>query len=133
MSVAHDQKSLRASFPGISDRELDERGATWTAREIAQQPEVWLQVAQQIAAARARLDALLGPLLSQPNLRIVLTGAGTSAFIGNCLAPALSAHLQQRVDAVPTTDIVSRAAPQRTLTRASRGNQRSQFCNDIEL
>ena len=110
MNAAHDQKSLSASFPGIPTRELDERGATWTAREIAQQPHVWLQVAQQIEAGRAKLDALLSPLFAQPALRIVLTGAGTSAFIGNCLAPALSAHLQRRVDAMPTTDIVSAPA-----------------------
>ena len=39
---------------------------------------------------RARLDGFLAPLLADPALRIVLTGAGTSAFIGDCLAPALS-------------------------------------------
>ena len=35
----------------------------------------------------------LAPLLADPSLRIVLTGAGTSAFIGDCLAPALAAQL----------------------------------------
>jgi tagatose-6-phosphate ketose/aldose isomerase len=110
MNAAHYQKSLGAAFPGISGSELDERGATWTAREIAQQPDVWLQVAQQIGASQTQIDSLLRPLLAEPALRIVLTGAGTSAFIGNCLAPALAAHLQRRVDAVPTTDIVSAPA-----------------------
>jgi tagatose-6-phosphate ketose/aldose isomerase len=37
----------------------------------------------------------------------VLTGAGTSAFIGDCLAPALALHLGRRVDAVATTDLVT--------------------------
>src|SRR5947208_14635454 len=45
-------------------------------------------------------------MLSQPDLRIVLTGAGTSAFIGECLAPALARKLA-RVEAIPTTDIVA--------------------------
>src|SRR5437763_11167235 len=36
----------------------------------------------------------------------VLTGAGTSAFIGECLAPALARKLA-RVEAIPTTDIVA--------------------------
>jgi tagatose-6-phosphate ketose/aldose isomerase len=36
-----------------------------------------------------------------------LTGAGTSAFAGEILAPALSRRMGRRVDAVATTDIVS--------------------------
>ena len=70
-------------------RLLESRGGMWTAREIAQQPAVWLQVARLLAAERARAGAFLTPLLADPALRIVLTGAGTSAFIGECLAPAL--------------------------------------------
>jgi tagatose-6-phosphate ketose/aldose isomerase len=42
-----------------------------------------------------------------PLARVILTGAGTSAYIGACLAPILDAQLAARVDAVPTTDIVS--------------------------
>jgi tagatose-6-phosphate ketose/aldose isomerase len=110
MNAAQDPNSLDAGFPGIPAGELDKRGATWTAREIAQQPDVWLQVAQQIETARNTLDAFLRPLVAQPTLRVVLTGAGTSAFIGTCLAPALSSELRRRVDAVPTTDIVSAPA-----------------------
>jgi tagatose-6-phosphate ketose/aldose isomerase len=35
-----------------------------------------------------------------------MTGAGTSAFIGECLAPYLGACLPCRVEAIPTTDLV---------------------------
>src|SRR5215213_3887380 len=94
-------------LPGLSQSDLEARGAAWTAREIAQQPTVWLEVQSLIASARTRLDGFLAPLLADPSLRIVLSGAGTSAFIGDCLAPALSAHLRRRVDAVATTDLVS--------------------------
>ena len=47
-----------------------------------------------------------------PSLRIVLTGAGTSAYIGQCLAPAL-ARAGRNAAAIPTTDIV--ASPRSTL------------------
>ena len=94
-------------LPHFSPAELEARGATWTAREIAQQPAVWSEIAQLVTDERARLDKFLAPLLADPALRIVLSGAGTSAFIGNCLAPALSAHLRRRVDAIATTDLVS--------------------------
>lgn len=95
----------------LDPTDLDQRGGTHTAREIAHQPAVWQAVHAQLQAERARLDAFLQPLLALPDLRIVLTGAGSSAFIGQCLAPALLRLLGQRpgirVEAVATTDIVS--------------------------
>jgi len=94
-------------FPGLTAAELAQYGAAWTAREIAQQPDLWLQVAQLVRAQHSNLDGFLAPLLANPALRVVLTGAGTSAFIGDCLAPALALHLGRRVDAVATTDLVT--------------------------
>lgn len=91
--------------------DLARRGARHTAREIAQQPAVWRALHDLLQRDRAALDAFLSPLLARPDLRIVLTGAGSSAFIGQCLAPALLKRLGQRpgirVEAVATTDIVS--------------------------
>jgi tagatose-6-phosphate ketose/aldose isomerase len=40
-------------------------------------------------------------------MRIVLTGAGTSGFIGECLAPALARRTSLRVEAISTTDLVA--------------------------
>lgn len=94
--------------------ELDRRGATHTAREIAQQPQVWRSVHALVQSQRAAIDALLQPLLALPDLRIVLTGAGSSAFIGQCLTPALLQQLGAkpglRIEAIATTDIVSNPA-----------------------
>ncbi|KQW48262.1 MULTISPECIES: SIS domain-containing protein [unclassified Roseateles] len=95
----------------LDPTDLDHRGAAHTAREIAHQPAVWQTVYAQLQAERPALDAFLNPLLALPQLRIVLTGAGSSAFIGQCIAPALLRQLGQRpgirVEAVATTDIVS--------------------------
>jgi tagatose-6-phosphate ketose/aldose isomerase len=82
-------------------------GSEATVREITQQPDVWLEASTGIAARREEIDAFLAPLLARPELRIVLTGAGTSAFIGEIAAPALTRTLRRRIDAVATTDIVS--------------------------
>ena len=92
---------------GLPAAELESRGAAWTAREIAQQPDVWIEVGALIARQRADLDGFLQPLTADSRLRVVLTGAGTSAYIGDCLAPALSARLQRRVEAIATTDLLS--------------------------
>ncbi len=78
-----------------------------TGREIAHQPTMWRRVAADITARQDEVQRFLGPLLALDDLRIVLTGAGTSAFVGEILAPALTRQLRRRVDAVPTTDIVS--------------------------
>ncbi|MGH8316483.1 MAG: SIS domain-containing protein [Steroidobacteraceae bacterium] len=96
---------------GLSATQIRSAGAQWTAREIAQQPQLWPQIASQVGADGG-LRAHLAPLLDNPALRIVLTGAGTSAYIGKCLAPALS-QAGRQAEAIPTTDIV--ASPQGTL------------------
>lgn len=92
---------------GLSAAQIDRAGAHWTAREVLQQPRIWSETETLIAQQSERLRAFLKPLLETPNLRIVLTGAGTSAFIGECLAPALARALDTRVDAVATTDLVA--------------------------
>lgn len=89
----------------ISD--LGQRGATDTSREIAQQPTVWREVASVIAESGAATTAFLQPLLDRPDLRVILSGAGTSSYVGDVLAPALRRRLGRRVDAVATTDIVA--------------------------
>jgi tagatose-6-phosphate ketose/aldose isomerase len=94
---------------GMDAAAVDAAGAHWTAREILQQPQVWVQIGAQISAVRAQLASFLAPLLQQPDLRIVLSGAGTSAFVGECLAPVLSRALGRRVEAIATTDLVASA------------------------
>lgn len=90
---------------GFSEDQLDMLGAGLTAREIAQQGTVWMR-ADVIDNQRTEVAAFLAPLLARENLRIILTGAGTSAFIGECLLPALLAQ-GRRAEAIPTTDLVS--------------------------
>lgn len=86
---------------------LDVEGSAHTAREIAQQPAVWRKVVDLIGSARAEIDAKIGPLLARDDVRIVFTGAGTSAYVGETIAPALGERSGRPADAVPTTDIVS--------------------------
>ena len=75
-----------------------------TILEIGQQPDVWREVAGRADEAAA---GFLREVAGRPDIRIVLTGAGSSAFLGEIAAPALRRHLGRRVEAVPTTDIVA--------------------------
>jgi len=96
-------------YLGLAGSFLESYGASHTAREIAQQPEAWRQTQKLLDAERAPIERFLAPLLADRDLRIILTGAGSSAYIGQCLAPTLLRHSGRRVEAIATTDLV--AAP----------------------
>lgn len=95
---------------GLSEADLVAADALWTAREIEQQPRMLERTHALVTALHARIQAFVSPVTGRPDARVILTGAGTSAYIGLCLAPLLARQLSARVEAVATTDIVS--APQ---------------------
>lgn len=95
---------------GATEAELIASGAIWTAREIEQQPRMLQQTHALVGRLHAAIQAFAAPLAGDPAARVILAGAGTSAYIGQCVAPLLDRALAARVDAVPTTDIV--CAPQ---------------------
>ncbi len=92
---------------GYEEDFLKLKGGLWTAREIEQQPEMLRQTHAVLENAKAEIEGYLGPLLGNTATRIVLIGAGTSAFIGDILAPLLARALMRRVDAIATTDLAS--------------------------
>lgn len=92
---------------GLPESQLRAAGAWWTAREIEQQPQTLRLTHALVRDLRERIDAFVEPIASDPGARIVLAGAGTSAYIGQCLAPLLDTRLPAQVDAIATTDIVS--------------------------
>src|ERR1700730_18882198 len=98
------------NYFGLTPEEIETRGGQWTAREIVQQPEIWQEVEQLIRSDTGGVAAFLTPLLQRPELRIVLTGAGTSSFIGECLAPALLKQYGRWVGGVATTELVGSPA-----------------------
>lgn len=106
MQAVQDAVQDGSTIFGQDVSRLDALGGGVTAREIAQQPKVWPQIDALVAGQRAQIDAFLAPLLARPELRIVMTGAGTSAFIGECLTPGLLRQ-GRRAESLPTTDLVS--------------------------
>jgi tagatose-6-phosphate ketose/aldose isomerase len=99
---------------GLSTAKSKAGGAYWTAREIAQQPQLWREIAQLVAGDRALAGFLQQQRMDEPR-RVVLSGAGTSSFIGECLAPAVAHQGWPRAEAIATTDIV--ASPGSLLVR----------------
>src|SRR5689334_24663421 len=96
----------------MTDSAHNEGGAT--IAEIGQQPDTWREVG---GLSDDDIAGFLREVLNRPNLRVILTGAGSSAFAGDIAAPALRRHLRLRVEAIPTTSIV--ANPTDYLERAT--------------
>ncbi|ASG03044.1 SIS domain-containing protein [Vibrio anguillarum] len=86
---------------------LEQHNGIHTAKEISHQPRLWRALADILEQQYDAVSAFLNPRLAQPNLRIILTGAGTSAFVGDAAVPFIQAGLRFQVESIPTTDIVS--------------------------
>jgi tagatose-6-phosphate ketose/aldose isomerase len=91
---------------GFEDDLLNELGAEHTANEIAAQPTLWLKIYRQILEDNERISSYLNAALPEVS-KIILTGAGTSAFIGLSLHGTFYRSLKIHTDAVATTDLVS--------------------------
>ncbi|WP_392564388.1 SIS domain-containing protein [Orbus wheelerorum] len=86
---------------------LQRHHAKHTAKEINQQPRIWQNLCLALKNNQSQWQAFLRPLLADPNLNIILTGAGSSAFAGSTLAPWLRQKTGLNVHAYGTTEIVS--------------------------
>ncbi len=94
----------------MTSEELQNKNAINTATEIYQQPAVWDELIDMLSAQREELNHFIDSIYKKHEyVRVVLTGAGTSAFIGDTLVPALAKenNVNVQFNAVPTTDIVS--------------------------
>ncbi|WP_432510768.1 SIS domain-containing protein [Kineococcus sp. SYSU DK001] len=85
----------------------DASATSATHREIRQQPAAWRDLRDLLARQGPALQGFLAPLLAREDLRIVLTGAGTSAFVGDIASEALRRTLRRRVESLATTDLVA--------------------------
>jgi len=85
---------------------LKVKGAFHTANEITSQPLLWLKVYSKFLAVRTGLQEFMKAALAEAD-KIVLTGAGTSAYIGLSLQGVFSRNLGKISMAIATTDLVT--------------------------
>lgn len=93
-------------YLGFDQQELTRMGAIHTAKEISQQPQIWKKVYDDILRREASINAFLEKALSISE-RVILTGAGTSAFIGLSLRGIYQRKTGIITEAISTTDLVS--------------------------
>ena len=78
-----------------------------TAKKIFAQPQLWVEVHQKINENKKQISEFLSPLLERKELKIVLTGAGSSAFIGEAAQGLVQKNTGRTTMAIATTDLVS--------------------------
>ena len=88
-----------------------------TYKEIIQQPRMWLKTLDYVRAHKRVIGDFTEKYL-QAGYEIVLTGAGTSAYIGDALEPALFSTRFRGARAIATTDILTN--PQMYFDRDSK-------------
>lgn len=93
-------------YLNFSENQLREMGAFNTAKEICQQPQMWNEAIIKLSGY-TDLKPWLNNILGKSNLRVIFTGAGTSAYIGDSLAPHLTKSNKSKFESISTTDIVS--------------------------
>ena len=91
---------------GYCEKELLSLGGYHTAMEIAQQPDVWVKVWQAALDRKGEIKSFLDKALSKSH-SIILTGAGTSAFIGISLKGVFANSTGLITESISTTDLVS--------------------------
>jgi len=77
-----------------------------TKKEIVSQPDLWVKTIQQLKENKS-IISFLSPLLEKTHLNIILTGAGSSAFIGESVQHLFHLKTGINVSAISTTTLVT--------------------------
>ena len=99
----------------INEEKMNQTSSTNTLNEIYQQPKTWKKTLSQIAESKDSIKAFIDEVIKCDDFDVILTGAGTSEFIGNSLYPYLNKELNNKVKSYGTTDIV--ASPENYLSK----------------
>lgn len=93
--------------------ELTKMGAQITTKEIKQQPELWAEAFANYKAKESEIRAFLDQVVADAagkTVRVIFTGAGTSAYTGDTVTPYLQRHGDRnrfRFESIASTDLVS--------------------------
>ena len=91
----------------FKEEEIEQKGGLHTALEIEAQPVLWQEVYGLILSQKKSLLKFMSPLLEDTRLRIILTGAGSSAFIGEAAQGIVQANTKRITQAIATTDLLT--------------------------
>src|SRR4029079_9021532 len=83
------------------------KGTSFMITEITSQPKLWKDTYEYIKTKKNQINGFLSEIYKLDNLQIILTGAGSSAFIGEIIQHSFNKNTKIPVKAIPTTDLVT--------------------------
>lgn len=91
---------------GLTRETVVSKHAHYTVEEILRQPTVWKSIYEKIAGRRDEIKKFIEKI--DKKTRVILTGAGSSGFVADALAPVIRKELGfTQVESIHTTDIVA--------------------------
>ncbi|MCR2821250.1 SIS domain-containing protein [Lederbergia panacisoli] len=82
-----------------------------TMREIEQQPALWVKAVEQFSTEKEKIELFLQAIDEKhAQTRVIFTGAGTSAFIGETIYPYVRGAIRERgweAETISTTNLTS--------------------------
>ena len=95
----------------FEDQKLKELGAIITTKEIKQQPKLWEETYEIYKEHKDSINRFIENIgKKHGQFRIIFTGAGTSAYVGNTILPYLKKKADIRkhiIESIATTNLVS--------------------------
>ena len=98
---------LYERFYGIEQSYFEEKGCGHTAREIAHQPDMWRDLCEILRKNKAIINDFMSVIGLLKDIRIIMTGAGSSGFVGRTVSGFVAQSNGIHSEAIHTTDIVS--------------------------
>jgi len=98
---------LCKQFYGEDHGYFESKGCGYTAYEIAHQPQMWLKFCDVLKENEQAIKNFMSSIGSLKDMRIILTGAGSSGFVGRAVAGFVAKSSNIHCEAIHTTDIVS--------------------------
>ena len=92
---------------GKDTKEWESLKGIFTATEINQQPATWRKTIKQVEDHKEEIKAFIENVTKHDDFDIILTGAGTSEFVGNAIFTYVSQKTNFKTKTYATTDIVS--------------------------
>lgn len=120
-----------------NEEDLIKQKAVITASEIENQPIIWEKLADELEKNKQAITDFMSKVMAEKDLRIIFTGAGSSAFIGESMSLLLAGKYGLRSESIHTTEIV--ATPEELLfdvptllVSYSRSGSSPESCGAIE-
>ena len=94
-------------FYNLDDNFFADRNCINTASEIARQPKLWNDLGKILQSKKRDISGFMQRIGDPRKIRIIMTGAGSSAFVGEALMGFIAKSTGIKCEAIHSSDIVS--------------------------